>query len=373
MFMRALGIIFSDLHTDTVDELTRFRTLASVPFGGRYRLVDFALSNMVNAGITRVGIIAKRNYQSLMDHIGSGKDWDLSRRNGGVTIFPPFGNYRSDSLYANRLEAIKGLMGFISKANEEYVLMVDCDSVNVIDYHQVIQEHEERNADITVVYQKAEITPDLHPHMSLTIGEAGRVTSASLTSDVGTTANMAVNAWVIKRKLLYNLIDEALAHGANNFERDIILHNTSLLNIYASEYEGPYLHISSLATYFSNNMKLLDSQVRAEIFEQKNQAIYTKVRDSAPTKYGKDAVVERCYIADGCVIEGTVRNSILFRGVKIGKNTVVENSILMQDTITGEHVKLNCVVADKNVTIRDRRNLSGCETIPYYLGKNVMV
>lgn len=371
--MRAIGIIFSNIHSDTIDELTHRRTLASVPFGGRYRLIDFALSNMVNANITKIGVIAKRNYQSLMDHIGSGKDWDLSRRNGGVIVFPPFGNYRSDTLYANRLEALKSIMGFITKAHEEQVLMVDCDSVNVVDYADVLRQHSETNADITIVYQKGIVTEDLRIHMGLKVKEDGQLTSASLTSEVGKEGLFSLNAWVINRRLLYSLIDEAVAHGATDFERDIILPNIKSLRIFGYHHEGIYLHISTLANYFANNMKLLNKDVREQLFEQKNQLIYTKVRDSAPTKYGSNAEIENSFIADGCLIEGKVIDSILFRGVKVGKNTVVKDSIIMQDTITGENVYLNCVIADKNVTIRDRHHLSGCPAIPYYIGKNIMI
>lgn len=371
--MRALGVIFSNIHSDTIDELTQRRTLASVPFGGRYRLIDFALSNMVNANISKVGVIAKRNYQSLMDHIGSGKDWDLSRRNGGVTVFPPFGNYRSDTLYGNRLEALKGIMGFITKAHEEQVLMVDCDSVNVIDYSDVLRQHNETNADITVVYQKNIVTEDLRIHMGFKVNDDNQITEASLTSEVGKEGNISLNAWVIKRRLLYSLIDEAVAHGASDFERDIILPNIATLRIFGYHHEGIYLHISTMANYFKNNMLLLNKDVREQLFEQKGLSIYTKVRDSAPTKYGCFAEVENSFIADGCLVEGKVINSILFRGVKVGKNTIIKDSILMQDTITGDNVSLNCVITDKNVTIRDRHHLSGCPAIPYYIGKGIMV
>lgn len=371
--MNAAGIIFANLQNEMLDELTRKRTTASLPFGGRYRLIDFALSNIVCADIVNVAVIAQKNYQSLMDHVGSGKDWDLSRRNGGLTIFPPFSNYKSDFLYTNRLEALKTIRGFISKVKDDIIVLMDCDSVNVIDFEKVINEHLERQADITVLYQECTVPSTLKNHMSFEVSDNGRITKGTLTSDEGKNAKVGINVWVMSRRLLQSAVDEAISLGLNNFERDIILNNISSLKVYGYKYTGIYLPITSMEDYYKNNMKLLDPSIRKAIFEQEDHHIYTKVRDSAPTRYGNDAKVENSFIADGCEIEGTVINSILFRGVKVGKGTVVKNSILMQDTITGNNVTLECVITDKNVAIRDRNHLAGCEKIPYYLSKNAMV
>ena len=150
--MTAAGLIFSNIHDNSLPELTRIRTIASVPFGGKYRLIDFALSNMVNADITKVGVITKSNYQSLMDHIGSGKDWDLARRHGGLHLLPPFGVQQNSSLYSTRLEALKNIIGFIEKSTEEYVVMTDCDLVCNMDFEKIVRRHVKNHADITLVY-----------------------------------------------------------------------------------------------------------------------------------------------------------------------------------------------------------------------------
>lgn len=371
--MNAAGIIFANLQNEMLDELTRKRTTASLPFGGRYRLIDFALSNIVSADITNVAVIAQKNYQSLMDHVGSGKDWDLSRRNGGLTIFPPFSNYKSDFLFTNRLEALKTIRGFISKVKDDIIVLMDCDSVNVIDFEEVIDMHIATQADITVLYQECVVPSTLKNHMSFEIDKSKRVIKGTLTSDEGKIAKVGINVWVINRRLLQSAVDEAISLGQNNFERDIILNNIPSLRVFGYEYKGIHLPITSMEDYYKNNMKLLNSDIRKAIFEQDNHHIYTKVRDSAPTRYGSEAKVINSFIADGCEIEGTVINSILFRGVKVGKNTVIKDSILMQDTITGSDVTLECVITDKNVAIRDRNHLAGCEKIPYYLSKNVMV
>ncbi len=371
--MKALGIIFSNIHNETIDELTRKRTSASIPFGGRYRLIDFALSNIVSADIVNVGILAQKNYQSLMDHLGSGKDWDLSRRNGGLVIFPPYGSYKSDTLYSNRLEALISIRGYIEKNKEDLVVLMDCDSANVIDLNDVLEQHVANQADITIIYRHGKCGSDMALHMDLKMDETGRVIKADLKSKVGKITNSSINVWVINRRLLQCLLDDAVSQGLESFHRDILFNNIKSLKIFGYEHKGIYLHVNSMENYFKYNMALLEKENRDALFGDRNHRIYTKVRDSAPTRYGFEAKVENSFIADGCEIEGTVINSVLFRGVKVGKGTVVKNSILMQDTITGTNVSLNYVVTDKNVTIRDRNVLSGCEKIPYYLGKNTMV
>lgn len=371
--MSALGIIFSNIHNETIDELTRKRTSASIPFGAKYRIIDFTLSNMVNAEVTKVGVLTQKNYQSLMDHLGSGKDWDLSRKNGGLIIFPPYSSYRSDFLYENRFDALKSVIGFISKSTEDYVILTDCDNVNVVNLDDVLTKHKENGADITIVYREQKVTSDLVKHMTVTTDETGRVTKATLKALEGKKAKVAINVWVINRKLLEGLIIEAQSTGATSFQKDVLFANYKSLKIYGYNYNGVYLHLNSMENYYASNMCLLKEEYRDEIFMDPNRKIYTKVRDSAPTKCSDSASVSNCVIADGCEIEGTVINSILFRGVKIGKNTVVRDSILMQDTVVCNSCELSYVITDKNVFIRDHNSLKGCEKVPYYLGKGQMI
>lgn len=371
--MNALGIIFSNIHNETIDELTRKRTSASIPFGGRYRLIDFALSNFVNSGVDNVGILAQKNYQSLMDHLGSGKDWDLSRKHGGLVIFPPFSSYKSEALFTSRLEALISIKAFIEKQKEELVVLMDCDSANVIDFNEVFEAHKNNNADITLLYRHGICPQDLKSHMNLSMNDKGRVISAQLKSKVGEKTNSCINVFVINKRLLQGLLEEAVSQGLESFHRDLIFSNINSLKIYGYEYKGVYLHVNSMENYFRYNMCLLNKETREALFGDKNHRIYTKVRDSAPTRYSDSSSVDNSFIADGCEIDGIVENSILFRGVKVGKGAVVKNSILMQDTIVSENAYLNYVVTDKNVTIRSRNNISGCETIPYYLSKNKMV
>ena len=371
--MGAAGIIFSNVHESALSELTRARTMASVPFAGRYRLIDFALSNLINSGVSTVGIITKRNYQSLMDHVGSGKDWDLSRKNGGLIIFPPFGQEANDSLYVSRLAGLKGIMGFLAKAKADQFILMDSNFVCNIDLKKVIAYHEEKKADITIVYKEGPVKQTLHHNMNLKLNESNRVIDASLVSGVSPNGKYSTNIWIINKGLLNELVTSAIAKNQTSFDKDIILANIHGLNMYGYRFEGTYLHFTSVVEYFKNNMQVLNSEVREELFKIRGHLIYTKVRDSAPTKYGDNAKAVNSFIADGCIIEGYVENSILFRGVKVDKNTVVKNSILMQDTITGENVTLNYVITDKNVVIRDRNHLSGAESHPFFISKGTMI
>ena len=376
--MTAAGLIFSNIHDSNIPELTRYRTLASVPFGCRYRLIDFALSNMVNSNITKVGIVTHNNYQSLMDHIGNGKDWDLARRSGGIKILPPFitayDNQTAQKLYTTRLEALMGVTNFISRCNEDYIVLTDCDVVCNIDLKKVIAQHAETDADVTVVTKRinaADHELSSHVYVVSRKEDGGIDEIVEYTPDVKGNIEVSMNIIVFKRLYLLNAIQDAAAHGYTNIYRDII--NRQQGKIYEYAYEGYYEVISSLAGFFRTNMALLDPAVRAELVANHDAPIYTKVRNSPPTRYAATAQVRNSMVADGCVIEGTVENSIIFRGVHVGKGTVVKNCILLQDTYVGSDAKLDCVISDKNVMVKDGRTLAGHETLPFFLPKGTMV
>ena len=370
--MRAVGIIFSNIHDDNVPELARIRTLGSIPFGGRYRLIDFPLSNMVNSGIDTVGIITKNNYQSLMDHVGSGKDWDLARKDGGVIILPPFSDTASSSLYTSRLEALKGITSFLFRADEEYVVMTDCDAVSRINYNEIIEYHIRNRADITLVYKKFNIDEYSSKNTITFDIKDDRIVGVNFKDRMeDQTSNVFTNVFVMKKSMLQNIVMDSISHNKRHFLSDVIAENLTSMRIMGYEHKGFYAGITSLQAYFDSNMLLLDQDVRHEVFG--DRSVFTKIRDSAPAKYGNSAIVKNSLIADGCVIEGEVQNSILFRNVKVARGAVVKNSIVMQNTVLGENSTLNCIIADKNVTIRDRKVLSGSDNHPFYIGKGIMI
>lgn len=365
-----VGVIFSNIHDNNIPELSRHRTMASIPYGGRYRLIDFALSNMVNAGITTVGIVTKNNYQSLIDHLGSGKDWDLARKDGGIILLPPYSD-ETDAPYTTRLEALKGITGFLNHRKEDYVVISDCDGVSHLDIADIVRYHVEKHSDITMVYHEEEGT-DSSYYITLQPDETGRVKELEINPDLNRgKCNLYVNVMVINREYLIDVIQSAVTRGLSSFGRDILAKNVDTLKIFAYKIEGYYAGINSLQTYYKHSMELLRKDVRNELFGARD--IYTKVRDSAPSKYIDGAVVKDSLISDGCIIEGTVENCILFRGVKVGKGSVIKNSIIMQDTVIGTGVTLDSVITDKNVVIRDRRHLAGCEELPYFVSKGRML
>lgn len=372
-----VGIIFSNIHDKNVSELTRRRTMASVPFGCRYRLIDFTLSNLVNSGITHVGVVTHYNYQSLMDHIGTGKDWDLARSSGGIKILPPyitaFANAQN-SLYSTRLEAMKSMIEFISSCKEEYVLLSDCDVICNMDLSEMINAHITSGADMTMAVKRMYITHDVRNVEIVESDADGAITDISEANGIVTGyRDINLNITILHRTYLVNLIMDAVAHGYDSFTKDIIAKNLDNCDYRVYRYDNYFAGINSLTDYYMCNMDLLSSSARDSLFNVKNRPIYTKIRNSSPTVYEEGSSVKNSLIADGCVIHGTVENSILFRGVKVGKNTVIKNSILMQDTLIGENVSLNCVITDKDVVIRDGRTLSGHETKPFYIDKLTVV
>ena len=373
------GIIFSGLHDDDIPELTRERTIASLPFACRYRLIDFPLSNMVNSGITNVWVVAQQNYQSLTDHLGSGKDWDLARRTGGLKIMTPYiSAFAGDGMarFNSRLEALKSISNTVYNMTSENVVLADCDGICNISISDMLEQHVKTGAEITVAVKRMNVTPErAERSVIIESDDEGRITGALVRPKrMAGSYDVNVNVWIVTRRYLQSMLHEAFSKDFTSMSRDFICRNAGHANYRVYRYDGYYASLTSLQDYYASSMGLLgSSEDRNSIFKVKNRPIITKVRNSTPTKYCGDSVVKNSLVADGCVIEGTVENSILFRGVKVGKGSVVRNSILFQDTYIGESVELNCVIADKNVVIRDYRKLSGYETLPFCISKGRMV
>ena len=369
--MKTLGIIFGNLHDKDIGELTTVRSLASVPFGGRFRLIDFVLSNMVNSGITKVGIITKTNYQSLMDHVGNGKHWDLSRKNGGLIMLPPYGN-GDMNLLQSRFGAIKNIRQFIKHSDEEYVVMSDCDNVCNINLAEVIQSHIDKHADITVAARNKELV-NKKPRTIFEVSSDGRVTKVTNTDKESGERTVFANILVMNRQFLLNIIENAAELNYNSFRKDILAKNTAKYRIFACMLDGYFANIDSLGNYYKHSLELLNKDIRDELFYRDGANIYTKVRDSAPCKISATATVSNSLIADGCVIEGEVRNSILFRGVHVAEGAKISDSIVFQDSVIGKNSSLHCVIADKLVNILEGRTLSGHETHPYFSAKSAII
>lgn len=371
--MKAAGIVFSNIHDKEIKELTTHRTLASVPFGGRYRLIDFVLSNMSNSGISDIGVITKSNYQSLMEHVGSGKHWDLSRTKGGLVILPPFGKGGS-KLYSTRFEAIKDAAYYIKDRVEPYIIMSDCDNVCSIDYTTILEYHIKKNADITVVYRENTIPEgDSKRRIKLSLNDDGRVENTTISNNLNGTINEFVNIFVFTKSFLINIIDKAQELEIKSFSRDVLKRCAAAGKLYGYKFTENFAVIDSMANYYKNSMKLLDKGYRDSLFRVNGNNIYTRVENSPPTIIKEGSNVKNSIIADGCIIEGEVINSILFRDVKVEKGVRIENSILFRNNQICKNSHLNCVISDQNVTVLDGRQLSGHSSRPYFIEKGVTI
>lgn len=367
-----LGLVFANMHDTTLGDMTKNRTMGSVMFGGRYRLIDFPLSNMVNSGISEVGVITKSNYQSLLDHLGSAREWDLARKKGGLYILPPFGNVES-TLYRGRIEALYGAMSFIKHSRAKYVILSDCDVVTNIDYKPIVAAHIESGADITAVaHTGVYSSDDIKTSTVFNVDADKNVTSVLINPYISGTCTTSLNVFVMSMDFLIETVNDAMARGNVSFERNILQEKCRELKIKIYEYDNYFSKLNSPESYFKSNMALLEPENARKLFVPK-RSIYTKVSDNAPVKYDLDSKVSNSLIADGCIIEGEVENSVLFRGVKVGKGAKVKNCILMQGTVVGDNAELSYLITDKNVSICENHILTSSPQYPMYVGKGASV
>ena len=364
----ALGVIFANTYDDLVPDLVTERSMASIPFGGRYRMIDFVLSSMANSGIDNVSIIVRRNYHSLMDHLGAGREWDLTRKHGGLNIVPPFAD-RTVKMYSGRVDALQSILPFLEEQKEKYVILSDaCNALN-FDFNKLIDAHIASGADVTMVYNRAEIPAGArNDNYTISLDDTGRVTELLSNDYRPGEQNLSLNIYIIERESLIELVRSAAARGLIYFERDILARNIKLLNVQSYRFDGYVARITDMKSYFDENMKMLVPGVMAELFDPA-APIYTKIRDDNPTRYLAGSNAKHSVVADGCVIEGTVENSVLFRGCQVRKGAVVKNCVLMQDTVVEEGADVEYVVADKNVHITADKKLSGTDSFPVYVAK----
>lgn len=369
-----LGMIFANIHEEALESLTAMRTMGSVPFCSRYRLIDFPLSNMVESQITKIGVVTNANFNSLMDHVGTGKPWDLSRKNDGLYLLPPY-SINSATMWGNRIDAIYGNMGFLDQSNQEYVLMSDCNNVLSLDYEKLFAAHEDSGADITIVAVRGKKPTNIGSILVLNdVDLKGRVNDAVVDPDCGDeTVYYSTNIILIKKYLLQTLISTAHSKNEVSFQKNVLQSCIKTNSVYAYDATDAFVGtIDSVQSYYDISMSLLNKENKNKLFDA-HRPIYTKERDDMPTLYGTDAKLVNSLVADGCEIKGTVENCILFKGVKIEEGAVVKNSILMQDTVVGSNSKVNCVIADKNVSIKSGIELSGASNFPVILSKGARI
>lgn len=371
MKTNAIGLIFSNIGDALVRDLTERRCMGSVPFGGRYRMIDFPLSGLVNAGVIKVGITARHNYRSLMDHLGSGKPWDLSRKTGGMYLFPPFSNMESSS-NATRLLELSALMPFLENSKEDYVICCDCDAVYNFDMGQMLEEHIRSGADITFGYVHGQKPKATGRRMVLGMDETRRVKEILIEPEGTGPCDYAVNVTVHNRSLLIKIVRDAMSRNYTSISRDVYQRQLDRLVMRGYPIDGYVRVIDSLSTYLAANEELLQRWVRDALFCPE-RPILTKERDDAPARYALGGTVKNSLVADGCLIAGQVENCILFRGVQVGKGAQLSNCVIMQDSVIRDKAQLSYVITDKNAEIAAGRTLIGFDSYPAYIAKNALV
>ena len=372
MAISAAGIIFSSLNDNTLSRLTTDRTVAAIPFACRYRLVDFCLSNMVNANMSNIHIVANYNYRSLTEHIGSGKDWDLARREGGINIISPYQTAHSShaKLFSTHMEALISMKEYIDEFKEDYVVLMDSDHVLNIDLESVVKEHERTGADITLVTHTIDKDYTSKSPRIMISSVAGKITDIAMGSVYSErNPELSLNLFVMETNYLRRLIEEAQGYNLNSLT-GLILKNFKTENYRTYKYNGFVASVSSFLDYYRYSMELATNEESRDLLLNKKSApIYTRVHNSAPVVYKSGAKITGSMIADDCVIEGTVINSVLFRGVKVEKGAVVKNSVLFSGTTVAANANVNCIVTDKDVYVSSGVNLSGNDNMPFYVQK----
>lgn len=368
-----MGIINLNESEEYLGDLSRSRPLAAVPFAGRYRLIDFVLSNMVNSGITNVGIFVQHKYRSLMDHIRSGKEWDLARKRDGVFILPPA--YTNNPMQAHRgdVENFYSNLDYLSKSRQKYVVIAGPDMVSNLDYREAVDFHKRSGAEITALYTKMNSsTHDCVRATVLEMGDHGRVIDMIEHDGTAECQNISMKIFIMERSLFIELVKDCISRGDYDFIKHCIMKNISHYKVFGYQHQGYVARINSIQSYFKHSMEVLNPETRQELFF-KSGLIYTKVKDEPPAKYMIDANVSNALIATGCYIEGRVENSILFRGVKVHKGAYIKNSIIMQKGEIGPGVVLENVICDKDVHITLNKQLKGECNYPLIIKKGQVI
>ncbi len=374
MINNAFGLIVTGERTTRLKDLTLSRSTAAIPFGGRYRAIDFILSNLVNAGITSVGLITEKNYHSLMDHLGSGKEWDLHRKREGLFILPPFMTKDNAGVFRGAVDAICSVIGYVRRTSDDYVILSWARNVMNVDLVPMMEQHIATGADVTILYaEDGSLRPEEQSQdLRLIMDEKGRVVEMELDAYRPRSANRSCDVMILKKELLEYLVEEAFARGEYDFHRDILLKKCRTLNIMGYKFDGFIARLESIENYFAGNMALLNPDVQADLFNPRHP-IYTKVKDEVAARYSVSAQVKNSLVADGCIIEGQVENCVLFRGVHVKPGARVFNSIIMQGSELGENTLLDHVILDKGVKILPGRSLQGYDSFPIVIRKNQTV
>lgn len=376
MLNNAFGMIYTGEASMRLKDLTLSRSISAVPFAGRYRIIDFALSNMVNSGVRNVGVLTHKNYHSLIDHLGSGGSWDLHRKRDGMFLLPPFVTSENNGLYRGTVDAFKAARIYLDHVGYKYCIFSEACMVYNASYENMMKQHMDSGADVTFLYHTKPGTDEAPTEegsdIRFILSERSRITDMEIDSYRPKSNNAYMSCMIIDKTLLEYLINEATSRGYVDLLRDVIFKKLDTLRVFGYKHEGYCMRINSIPSYFQANMDMLDSKIRTSVFSERNP-IYTKVKDEVPALYKSCAIANNSLVADGCVIEGEIQNSVLFRGVRVDRNAVIRNSIIMQDTEVQAGAVLENVILDKDVVVKRDRKLIGVESFPVIVRKGAVI
>ena len=368
-----VGLIYTGERVDELQELARFRAAAALPMVGRYRLIDFTLSSMIHSGIKNIGIIMQKNYHSLMDHLGSGREWNLHGKRSGLTILPPYMSRENVGVYEGLLDAMHTNIGFMRKSTERFMAVSDSNVLYQADFTDVLRQHLQTKSDITLLYTKDRNVRRNGRGRYLQI-EDHQVSKIEFDPTIPHFENTYVGAFIARRELLIDMVDRAVASGQHHFSRDMLAQMVTerIYRIGGYECSGRVWVVDSVQSYYQSNMDFLNDAYRAQAFRE-DKPVWTKLRDEMPARYTKDALVTNTLVADGCLIEGTVENSILFRGVVVKPGAVIRSSIIMQDAVISRNAEVENCILDKQTTLRDNVRLIAPRSYPLVVAKNLTI
>lgn len=369
-----MGVIYTGEKDSFLRELTLLRAIAAMPVAGRYRVIDFLVSGMVNSGMRNVGVIMQKNYHSLMDHLGSGKEWDLHGKNDGLYILPPFLTRDNVGVYNGSLDALHSNMNYLRRSRQEYVLV--CNSLIIFNpnFTDMFKEYTASGCDVMMMYTKDPSMQRPEYGTYLNISETGEILDIEIDPTKPRYENTSMEVLLMRKDLLIDLVDRGAAHGYHELVRDVLqrMARDAGLKMHGYEYKDICFRLDSVQSYFHFNLATLDNDVRHRLFPE-DRPVYTKVRDEMPARYMEEACVRNSMIADGCIINGEVTRSVLFRGVRIDKGAKLKNCILMQDCHIEEGVQLENCILDKQAVIRRGGRLIGPSAYPIVISKNMVI
>ncbi|HIW21510.1 MAG TPA: glucose-1-phosphate adenylyltransferase subunit GlgD [Candidatus Dorea intestinavium] len=367
--MRALGIILAGGNNNKIKALTTKRATSAMPIAGSYRAIDFALSNMTNSHIQKVAVLTQYNSRSLNEHLNSSKWWDFGRKHGGLFVFTPTVTADNGYWYRGTADAIYQNLDFLKQSHEPYVVITSGDGVYKLDYNKILEYHIAKKADITVVCKELDSKEEATRFGVVHMDEHMQITDFEEKPMVANSKTISIGVYVIRRRQLIDLIEHSAEEGRYDFVTDILVRYKNLKRIYGYKMKDYWNNISTVDAYFQTNMDFLNREVREHFFK-KQPEIHSKVSDLPPAKYNPKANVKNSLVASGCIINGTVENSILFKKVFIGNNCVIKNSIILNDVYLGDNIYIeNCIIESRG-TIRSNSRYVGENKVKVVNEKN---